>query len=774
MKRCVAFGLALTLLLSLCACGAQPPAEPVPAPSQSAPAPESGPDPAPETVSEPAVLAAAPGVGYQVILPAGSGSIRRGATVWDGCLLVEVDGQRPGGRDLLALDLETGEQVFSRSMDGYRDALYQFRPSLTAPGEFSIVTQEGCRRFDRSGLLGEYTLPEAARAKEDYPFYGHLIRWDVLPDRDLLVWSDPEGIWLSDTGGGAPRLVLATGEITRQPAFSHLAEAYGECQPEEKFTFLSVRLMNGGRTLAANFGTPRSQSGTLGLAVLDLSGGKADWYDVYDASFGGSGMECLDDTTLQAGLVQIDVTTGESRPLAKGTLTDRFYAITGDFSHYYGVEETETEYRLVACTMENWQTAEPVLTLPRHQESFHREDGACTAFYPFEAAGERVVCLYSLSGGEGLLLVTVTEAGPSYLTPGQGVTCKEVLSWPARRGEWTEAVFAPRDGLVLVRATQRDERLRPARGQLMGVDMKLGEVAFTMPLTAENDVRKVPEDPGGDSVRFVLADSAGYTRYIWGKGRGVHEQWSFTLPPAIAQAVADWAAVDPAGQRFQDDWDARWMDDIVTWVTGEGVWVAGGDGNDARLAVSMAEIYRRPRYQEYLELKRRQADAQLEDCLHLGRPRLMNGGNTLVVPIDNRVSLYIPDDLLVIDLATGERTWHEGVRGTGKGGTGLEIVDDTTILAGETTLIHLADGSTREVSRQPGRFVVTVDEKGGTAIYPRDLPSGTFLLAPRGDCRIDRILAEEGDRVLLTCITGEAAGNATTRLVLATLPDKEQ
>ncbi len=428
MKRCVAFGLALTLLLSLCACGAQPPAEPVPAPSQSAPAPESGPDPAPEPVSEPAVLAAAPGVGYQVILPAGSGSIRRGATVWDGCLLVEVDGQGSGGRDLLALDLETGEQVFSRSMDGYRDALYQFRPSLAVPGEFSIVTQEGCRRFDRSGLLGEYTLPEAARAKEDYPFYGHLIRWDVLPDRDLLAWSDPEGIWLSDTGGGAPRLVLATGEITRQPAFSHLVEAYGECQPEEKLTFLSVRLMNGGRTLAANFGTPRSQSGTLGLAVLDLSGGKADWYDVYDASFGGSGMECLDDTTLQAGLVQIDVTTGESRPLAKGTLTDRFYAITGDFSHYYGVEETETEYRLVACTMENWQTAEPVLTLPRHQESFHREDGACTAFYPFEAAGERVVCLYSLSGGEGLLLVTVTEAGPSYLTPGQGVTCKEVLS----------------------------------------------------------------------------------------------------------------------------------------------------------------------------------------------------------------------------------------------------------------------------------------------------------------------------------------------------------
>ena len=410
MKRCVAFGLALTLLLSLCACGAQPPAEPVPAPSQSAPAPESGPDPAPEPVSEPAVLAAAPGVGYQVILPAGSGSIRRGATVWDGCLLVEVDGQGSGGRDLLALDLETGEQVFSRSMDGYRDALYQFRPSLAVPGEFSIVTQEGCRRFDRSGLLGEYTLPEAARAKEDYPFYGHLIRWDVLPDRDLLAWSDPEGIWLSDTGGAAPRLVLATGEITRQPAFSHLAEAYGECQPE------------------ANFGTHRSQSGTLGLAVLDLSGGKADWYDVYDASFGGSGMECLDDTTLQAGLVQIDVTTGESRPLAKGTLTDRFYAITGDFSHYYGVEETETEYRLVACTMENWQTAEPVLTLPRHQESFHREDGACTAFYPFEAAGERVVCLYSLSGGEGLLLVTVTEAGPSYLTPGQGVTCKEVLS----------------------------------------------------------------------------------------------------------------------------------------------------------------------------------------------------------------------------------------------------------------------------------------------------------------------------------------------------------
>ena len=59
------------------------------------------------------------------------------------------------------------------------------------------------------------------------------------------------------------------------------------------------------------------------------------------------------------------------------------------------------------------------------------------------------------------------------------------------------------------------------------------------------------------------------------------------------------------------------------------MWVAGGDGNDARLAVSKAEIYRRPRYQEYLELKRRQADAQLEDCLHLGRPRLMNGGQTV-------------------------------------------------------------------------------------------------------------------------------------------------
>ena len=747
--------LLLAAALSLCACGGEPPA--------ASPAPASAP-PVPAPL---APLMTGEGVEVQTLFssrdPEGLAfSVPFAAR--DGKLLVEVIDS--GERDfrLLGFDLETGEQTLSLDLKKHWPN-YRIRPDLTAPGTFRLDTKNSFRQITWDGeTVAEYTLPWSVR-----PGQGCWYGWDALPEEDKLAWTDEKGLWLARADGSGAALVLPSEAILEREEFFYLIKRHQETG--SRLAFRQPWLMDGGRSIAVGFGSANYRQYSDGLVVLDTGTGETLWQE---GSFHASphAIEPLSGTTLLAGNDLVDVTTGEVRRAFRWERTSRFWAFATDFAHYFGVEETNSEYRLVPCTLRSVTEAEPALVFPRCLVPGRGK--GMEELEVLAAETDRVVCRYLGAGETGLLLVTVTEAGPSYLTPGQGVTCKEVLSWPARRGEWTEAVFAPRDGLVLVRATQRDERLRPARGQLMGVDMKLGEVAFTMPLTAENDVRKVPEDPGGDSARFVLADSAGYTRYIWGKGRGVHEQWSFTLPPAIAQAVADWAAVDPAGQRFQDDWDARWRDDIVTWVTGEGVWVAGGDGNDARLAVSMAEIYRRPRYQEYLELKRRQADAQLEDCLHLGRPRLMNGGNTLVVPIDNRVSLYIPDDLLVIDLATGERTWHEGVRRTGKSGTGLEIVDDTTILAGETTLIHLANGSTREVSRQPGRFVVTVDEKGGTAIYPRDLPSGTFLLAPRGDCRIDRILAEEGDRVLLTCITGEAAGNATTRLVLATLPDKEQ
>lgn len=422
MKQGLAFLLALLTAVFLAACGgaSQPPAEPDPGPSsvsESAPAPEAVPESssAPEEPSRPeaapAVLSAAPGVEVKAILPADRRTIGRNPKVWGGRLLVRVE-DKAGSSALLSLDLETGEQVFSLDLDEYErnNIRYELRQSLSDPEEFSILTQEGCRRFHQTGQpVWEYTLPEAARAREEYPFYGYLIRWDVLPEQDLLAWSDPEGLWLAAAGGGGARLVLSTEEIAKQPEFSQLAEEYRDYGPEGQLGFLSVRLMDGGRTLAANFGSSQSQNGNLGLVILDLSTGNTAWYDAYGAGFGQSEAEYLDDTTLLANVTRINVVTGETRRASREELTDRFFAITGDFVHYYGVEETETEYRLVACTMENYQDAPPVLTVPRHQASVHMDDGACMSFYPFAADGSKVVCYYEPPGREGLLLVTLPE-----------------------------------------------------------------------------------------------------------------------------------------------------------------------------------------------------------------------------------------------------------------------------------------------------------------------------------------------------------------------------
>lgn len=420
MKQKLALLLSLLLVLSLTACGSQPqapestpPASESAPDSQSAPPPESSSAPAEPSQPEiPAVFSAAPGVEYKILLPADRPdhqTIRRSANLWAGRLLAEVE-DSTGSRELLVLDLETGEQVFSRNMDDYRNAYYEYRQSLAAPEEFFIFTQEGCCRFDKSGEpVWDYALPEAARAKEESPFYGHRIRWDVRPEQDLLAWTDPEGIWLSDTRGQNPRLVLPTEEIAAQPVFAQLAKTYEGYGPEGRLGFMTVRLMDSGRVISATFGSPQAQNSTLGQVILNLSTGKAAWYDAYGVGFGHNEPEYLDDTTVLANVTQIDVTTGETRRAPRDELTERFFATTGDFVHYYGVEETDTAYHLVRCTMENWEDAPPSLTVPRHPEQVHMQDGAYTSFFPFAADGNKVVCYYETSGREGLLLVTIPE-----------------------------------------------------------------------------------------------------------------------------------------------------------------------------------------------------------------------------------------------------------------------------------------------------------------------------------------------------------------------------
>lgn len=400
MKRICPLLLVVLAALSLCACGAQPQTPPETPSSESIP-------PEPESPSVPEVsipqeepepeepeIAAAQGVEVQTLLTwvPSQMSLRAAFPAKNGRLLLDTEDLTVGGRKLLGFNLENGAQeVVFPLLE--RD--YELRPVLGAEWELKIFTPTGFQRRTWTQELDSYQLPEALR--EGRQKYGGAFNWDALPEKDLLTWTDAQGIWLADAGGNGARLVLSTGEIGKQPEFAKLEEYYKDFPPDGQLTFMVPRLMNGGKTLAAVFGSPQSQIGYLGHVVLDLATGEASWYDVY--SVVASDLEYLDDTTILAGVTQIDVITGETRRAPRWEYTGRFSAVTGDFVHYFAGDEENGQPALLACTADRIGYPETVLTIKNVDTVF-----------PLAVDGDRrVVCRYRKLGEEGLLLVTLPE-----------------------------------------------------------------------------------------------------------------------------------------------------------------------------------------------------------------------------------------------------------------------------------------------------------------------------------------------------------------------------
>lgn len=416
---------ALLLAAALAACqgpAVQPGASSSAGSESASPPLSSGPgDPPPESsrpeAPSPAVLSASEGVEYQTVYTWKPGEFQVSPVSPPGSqrLLVEAVDYQTGGAFLLGFDLgngqhdmATGHHVSSLDLSRYRsqDIPYEVRPVLGDDGAVRIVTAEGFRQYGWDGLeAAPYTLPEVAKSKAGPP-YENYFGWDALPEKDLLAWADESGVWLASADGTGPKLVFANPSIREQPEFAALAEQYSAAGGP--LVGHAPRLLGEGSHLVVEIGSPMSQMGEVGLAVCDLTEGKIRWYRDVFVVCSAERLEYLDNTTLLAGVSQIDVTTGEVRRAPRDLLTERFYAISGGFSHFYGVESTDTEYRLVSCTEETWQDAKPFLTLPRHPAGTAR-DGAYTRLFPFAVGKNKVVCQYERQDEEGLLLVTLPD-----------------------------------------------------------------------------------------------------------------------------------------------------------------------------------------------------------------------------------------------------------------------------------------------------------------------------------------------------------------------------
>ena len=171
----------------------------------------------------------------------------------------------------------------------------------------------------------------------------------------------------------------------------------------ERLGILSPRLINGGQTIAADFGVPGNLWGHNGLVVVDIATGRADWYNHYIAMTADS-HEYLDDTHILMGNTMIDITSGETTPAWRWTLTDAAPLYTGDFIHYFGnVGVAGGGIGLIACTLEDWNTAQPFLTANEGYSSFY-------PFWNSTVDARRVVCKYKTAEEEGLALVTLPES----------------------------------------------------------------------------------------------------------------------------------------------------------------------------------------------------------------------------------------------------------------------------------------------------------------------------------------------------------------------------
>lgn len=263
----------------------------------------------------------------------------------------------------------------------------------------------------------------------------------------------------------------------------------------------------------------------------------------------------------------------------------------------------------------------------------------------------------------------------SEFAPAPGWECRVLLTQPGEQS-YRKVVLA------------REHRAVVQLGsQLFGVHMETGEIAFRLPVPEGQVVCRLPSAPGA----FRLAGEDGFWQYLWGE-EGAKEALFYTLPQKVREA-------GEGLEFFRDElwWDALPEQNLLTWVDEKGVWVSAADGSSPSLAVPAEAVYDRPEYDSYLEDKQARTDGPVErkDCISLGRPRLMQEGRTLVLPVYNRVSLYTMDDILTVDLATGEQHWYWGVI-TGKNKDTLWFLDDNTILAGYT-LLDLTTKTSREI-----------------------------------------------------------------------------
>lgn len=392
MKQQCSLFLAAMIALSLAACGNRTaaPAEldPVPPASESVPDPGTSsaqPEPVGIEGADCAILDS--WQGDRVTVPKGFSQL-----VWEDRLLLPVnDG---GAASLWGLDLAKKKVAVRYPLAGLDSWMYEARPVPGSPGSFRVVTAQGFDRVDWGGTVTSYLLPESLRGtrRSNNGFFN----WDALPEQDLLVWSDGATVYRTTAAGEDPQPILSLEENRDEPDIKELFDRLKGLPEDAQPIFMGLRLMNNGRTLAADYGSPQSQNGHDGLALLDLSTGEAAWYGkVYGVLYGN--LTFLDDTAILAGLTRIDAATGETATVRHDMTAQDFYGVTGDFVNYYGTCRMEdgTEW-LTRC--KTGGDPEFVCPFPEGMTaSVVASNGGCA------------VCWYETAEEEGLLLITLPE-----------------------------------------------------------------------------------------------------------------------------------------------------------------------------------------------------------------------------------------------------------------------------------------------------------------------------------------------------------------------------
>lgn len=416
----VSSALAACLVLLAACGGAEVPASPSPpespvsvseappeAASPAAPAPEAGAsEPASRSEPEPPALTPAPGVEVRTLLTwePGSRRIEIPFPARNGRLVVEVYGKEYSDSAILGFDLETGEaEADFVSMRGESGKSWDLRQAFDEEWAFKSFSADGYSHTGWSQGGEGYTLPNyflkegKAVSLKDRKMYGGGWDWDAQPEKDLLTWTSPEGLWLAAADGSGARLVLTAGDVIKQPKFAFLAEENQNLPIEAALTFQCPRLMNGGKSIVVDFDLPGSPTGHIGLAVLNLATGRAAWYDPFANPLWG-GLEYLDDVTVQAGTLQINVAAGKTKEVTRHIQVGEPYwvATTGDFSRYFACDKEEgLAVFLPSADLE----PETALTAAGYQKL-----SLCHAIDT-----RRVICEYEIPGEAGLLLVTIPK-----------------------------------------------------------------------------------------------------------------------------------------------------------------------------------------------------------------------------------------------------------------------------------------------------------------------------------------------------------------------------